>query len=112
MDNLYAGCEEENKCCKILDIKLGVQILCVLGILGAVGTVNNSLYILRKPDQSFYGYLFIVCAVPSVIGAVFMVKFLIKDTAETRQGVVKGVLYNGVSGVATLLLLTVVYGFL
>ena len=39
LDTMYAGCEEENKCCKVLEIKLGIQILCVLGIIEAVGTI-------------------------------------------------------------------------
>ena len=113
LDNLYAGCEEDNKCCKVLDIKVGIQILCVLGILGAAGSIFNVFAFMNLPINNHYTALnlFIICywiaLIPSIIGAFFYFKFLKDDTKETREGVVKGTLYSAVTYVATMIVLTV-----
>ena len=54
-----------------------------------------------------FAIIYMVAAVPSLIGAVFYAKFLKEDTKNTREGVVKGTLYNGVTLFATIVILLV-----
>ena len=54
-----------------------------------------------------FAIIYMVAAVPSLIGAVFYAKFLKEDTKATREGVVKGTLYGAVTLVATIVILLV-----
>ena len=81
------SCEEENKCCKCLDIKQGVQIMGVFSVLGCLG-VFGSLGAL------FGGYIVGACLgfvflVPQFIAAYWFFEWHKNDNKESRDNLPK-----------------------
>ena len=84
-----ANClDEEDKCCICIDMKLGVKVLCVFGILGALGIFSG----LRDQGTDFatVGIIRVVVGLPQLVCAWWFISWLKnEDTKETRETLVK-----------------------
>ena len=122
-DELYEGgvaistsCEKEEKCCFVIDIKIGVKILALGTIAGTVLEYirSFSLFYGNEHDRSVIsGLLFIVASLPLVLASYFCVKFLMDDNQETRNGLTRGgllVCFYWVIGTAVAVVCDLLFG--
>ena len=85
------GCEPDDHCCKCIPITLGVKIIAVLSILGAVGNCVMAMEAL----SGLVLFAFIgVAAFFRVISGLIYLKFLMSDDQENRDLLPKAVIAN------------------
>ena len=92
LEECFRSCEEKEKCCKVLELELGVKILAAFQILGALGIVGNVMMILSSSFIS--GIVGTVFQLPQVLGALWCFQWFRSNTAETREKLPKVPLLN------------------
>ena len=84
---------DQGNCCLCFPLKVGIQVLSVLVVIGAVYSAIDAVLILISSNPVFpflWNVIFTACKVPEILGAIFFLQFLMKDTPETRASLVKG----------------------
>ena len=83
-DNKLASCDPDGMCCHCIDIKTGVVIIAVLAV------VSGALFILNGLQGMAHNILTLIipicCALPSLLGDFYFLKYLMDDNQETRNG--------------------------
>ena len=83
-DNKLASCDPDGMCCHCIDIKTGVVIIAVLAV------VSGALFILNGLGGMAHNILALIipicCALPSLLGDFYFLKYLMDDNQETRNG--------------------------
>ena len=82
--------EDNDKCCLVVPIELGVKIITLIIVLDAAIIIWNGLDYFSH--EFFWGILNYLCLAPMVIGSIYFLQFLMNDTPETRAALPKGCL--------------------
>ena len=91
----HVGCEEDDKCLFCFPIEIGVKIIAVLSILGAVfqcvlvvEALSNFILLVFIGASAFFG----------VVSGILYLKFLMGDDQENRDNLPKAVIANLIGG--------------
>ena len=78
----HVGCEDDNKCCKCVPIKLGMQILTVLYAVDATG-----MFLIAIDTPVYYWSLGLLLLGNAIFtyGTLRMLMWLLEDTQEHRD---------------------------
>ena len=99
-------CEEENRCCRFIDIEVGIKIIGTVTILGFMGTAGDCIQLIWNPIPHSEDYQWILLApwmimlCPSLFASVYFLNFFRDDSTETRANLPKACLFAGLSYLA------------
>ena len=85
------GCEGDDKCCICIPIGIGVKILAVFGIIGAVWAPIQAFFLLEFIVAFIF---FAVAAVIALYVGILYLKYLMADTQENRDNLPKAVVLS------------------
>ena len=96
-------CEEDDKCCRCIDIATGIKVIGVITIIGFMSTTGDCIQLIWNPIPYTEDYQWIllvpwmILLVPSFFASVMFLNFFRDDSTETRANLPKACLFAGLS---------------